>query len=158
MIPCRGRLWLLGWCRFGPAVSASIVAQCRLEGFVEEVPLVGAAPRLRRGMLAAASRPSIGPSCSFVVEFGPSPGGVLFPWATMASADFSPPIGCRCRFPAPVARKAEEISQGKTLLLPSSAAGFTAVVYGLAVGLSRPTPGYPTIAALYPVPVRRLRG
>jgi hypothetical protein len=46
----------------------------------------------------------------------------------MASADFSPPVRNRSRPPAPANRRGGEISQGKTLILPSSAAGFTCVV------------------------------
>ena len=60
--------------------------------------------------------------------------------------------------PAPIVWRGEEISQGKTLLLPSSAAGFTLRGIRLAFGLSRPSPGHPTPQALYPVPVRQLRG
>ena len=75
----------------------------------------------------------------------------------MASADFSRPIGGRRRPPAPIVRRDREISQGKTLILPSSAAGFTCARVRLAFGLPRPLPGYPTAPASYPVPVRQLR-
>ena len=43
----------------------------------------------------------------------------------MASADFSTPIERRRRCPAPMIWRDAKISQGKTLLLPSNAAGFT---------------------------------
>jgi len=43
----------------------------------------------------------------------------------MASADFSPLVRDCCQPPAPIVWRGEEISQGKTLLLPSNAAGFT---------------------------------
>jgi hypothetical protein len=88
--------------------------------------------------LAAAPRPSKGPSCSLLVEwglveFGPSPAR-----ATMASADFSPSFGSRSRPPAPVARRNGEISRGKTLILHSIAAGFTVAVSAWLSGVPIP--------------------
>src|ERR1700693_1415912 len=55
------------------------------------------------------------------------------------------------------ARRDEEVSQGKTLLLRSGAAGFTCARVRVIIGRPRPLPGYPTAPALYPVSVRRLR-
>jgi hypothetical protein len=74
-------------------------------------------------------------------------------WATMASADFSTPIGRRRRRPAPVVRRDVEISQGKTLLLPSNAAGFTCAMSAWLLGfpvLCRVTPPHlPAIRCLF---------
>ena len=77
--------------------------------------------------------------------------------ATTASADSSPPIRCRCRHPAPVARRGEEVSQGKTLLLRSGAAGFTCARVQMIIGRPRPLPGYTAMPTLYPISVRQLR-
>jgi len=77
--------------------------------------------------------------------------------ATTASADSSSPVRCRCRHPAPVARRSEQVSQGKTLLLRSGAAGFTCARVQVTIGRPRPLPGYPTAPASYPISVRRLR-
>jgi len=49
-----------------------------------------------------------------------------------------------------------QVSQGKTLMLRSSAAGFTCVRVRMIFGRPRPLPGYPTAPAFYPVSVRRL--
>jgi len=146
MIPCRRRLWLLSRPRSGSAFPAGAVAQRGLQGFVEKVPLVRAAllPLHVHRLVQAA--PCLSNSA-------------LRPVArtTMASADFSRPIGGRRRPPAPIVWRDREISQGKTLILPSSAAGFTCARVRLAFGLPRPLPGYPTAPASYPVPVRQLR-
>ena len=56
-----------------------------------------------------------------------------------------------------IARRSGEVSQGKTLLLRSGAAGFTCARVRMTFGHPRPLPGYPTTPALYPVSVRRLR-
>jgi len=76
----------------------------------------------------------------------------------MASADFSAPVEHRRRPPAPIVWRNAEISQGKTLILPSVAAGFTCARVRLAFGRSRPLPGYPTAPACYPMSVRQLQG
>ena len=71
----------------------------------------GLLPRLREGrLLAQRFSPSRRPR-----EAGP----------TMASADPSAAIGCRRRHPAPVARRAEEVSHGDALHFLGAAAGFT---------------------------------
>src|SRR3546814_17487604 len=49
------------------------------------------------------------------------------------------------------------ISQGKTLILHSVAAGFTCARVCLNIGRPGPLPSYPTAPASYPVPVRQLR-
>jgi hypothetical protein len=41
----------------------------------------------------------------------------------------------------------EEVSQGKTLLLRSGAAGFTCARVRVMIGRPRPSPGYPTAPA-----------
>jgi hypothetical protein len=118
----------------------------RPSGLRRECPL---GPR----RLAAASRPVL-------VQAAPClSNSALRPVArtTMASADFSRPIGGRRRPPAPIVSRDREISQGKTLIFPSSAAGFTCARVRLAFGLPRPLPSYPTAPASYPVPVRQLR-
>ena len=77
--------------------------------------------------------------------------------ATMASADFSPPVGCRCRPPAPVVWKAGRSPRVRQCSFPRApadlpswrTAGFRA---------SPSDAGSPHHAALYPLPVRRLRG
>ncbi len=56
-----------------------------------------------------------------------------------------------------IARRQAEISQGKTLLLRSGAAGFTGARVQVNFGRPRNLPGCPTAPALYPVPFRRLR-
>ena len=56
-----------------------------------------------------------------------------------------------------IVRRGREISQGKTLILRSGAAGFTSARVRLNIGRPGPWPGYPTAPALYPVPVRQLR-
>jgi len=70
----------------------------------------------------------------------------------MASADFSTPIGARCRDPARCRPREEEISLGKTLILPPVAAGFTRVVSerlsGLAVHCRLTPPHRPHIRFL----------
>ncbi len=146
MIPCRRRLWLLSRPRSGSAFPAGAVAQRGLQGFVENVPLVRAAllPLHLHRLVQAAPYLS---------------NSALRPVArtTMASADFSRPIGGRRRPPAPIVSRDREISQGKTLIFPSSAAGFTCARVRLAFGLPRPLPSYPTAPASYPVPVRQLR-
>jgi len=117
VIPCRERLRLLVPRRSGSAFPAEAVAQRGLEGFVEKVPLICAAlPPLPAHRIVQAA-PWLSNSALHPMV-----------WATMASADFSSCVGGRLRPPAPVARRQEEISQGKTLILPPSAAGYTAVV------------------------------
>ena len=74
-----------------------------------------------------------------------------------ASHGQAPPVRCRCRRPAPVARRSGEVSQGKTLLLRSGAAGFTCARVRMIIGRPRPLPGCPTTPAFYPISVRRLR-
>jgi len=109
MIPHRECLRLLGRCRSGSAFPADVVAQRRLEGLVEEVPLVNAAllPLHIHRMVQAAPWLS---------------NSALHPmvWVTMASADFSPLVRGCSQPPAPIVRRGKEISQGKTLLLPSN--------------------------------------
>src|SRR5450432_532924 len=114
MIPHRGCLWLLARRRSGSAFPADAVAQRRLERLVEEVPLVNAAllPLHIHRMTQAA--PWLSNSALHPVRR-----------ATMASADFSPFVRDCFQPPAPIVWRDEEISQGKTLLLPSNAAGFT---------------------------------
>lgn len=75
----------------------------------------------------------------------------------MASADFSQPILRHCCRRTPVPRRGWEISQGKTLILHSVAAGFTCARVCLNIGRPGPWPSYPTAPASYPVPVRQLR-
>ena len=146
MVPRRRRLWLLSRPRSGAAFPVGAVAQRSLQGLVEEVPLVRAAllPLHVHRLVQAA--PCLSDSA-------------LRPVArtTMASADFSRPIGGCRQPPAPIVWRDREISQGKTLILPSSAAGFTCARVRLAFGRPRPLPGYPTAPASYPVPVRQLR-
>jgi hypothetical protein len=146
MVQCRRRLWLLSRPRSGAAFPAAAVAQRSLQGFVEKVPLVRAAllPLHVHRLVQAA--PCLSNSA-------------LRPVArtTMASADSSRPIGNRRRPPAPFVWRDREISQGKTLILRSSAAGFTCARVRLAFGLPRPLPGYPTAPASYPMSVRQLR-
>jgi hypothetical protein len=103
-------------------------------------------------MIQAAPRPSPGQALCLS-------NSALCPVArtTTASADFSAPIRDRCRPPAPIVRRGREISQGKTLILRSVAAGFTFARVRLAFGRSRPLPGYPTAPASYPMSVRQLR-
>src|ERR1700693_906541 len=55
------------------------------------------------------------------------------------------------------ARRDEEVSQGKTLLLRSGAAGFTCARVRMTIGRPRPLPVSPTAPALYPISVRQLR-
>lgn len=50
-----------------------------------------------------------------------------------------------------------EISQGKTLVFPSVAAGFTGVPFRMIIGRDHPQLAYPDTPAFYPVPVRPLR-
>src|SRR6185437_5380189 len=111
MVPCRGRLRLLLRRRSGSAVAADTVAQRDLEGLVEKVPLVCTAllPLPAHRLVQAA--PCLSNSALHPVVR-----------AIMASADFSSRVGGRLRPPAPVPRRQEEISQGKTLILPSGAA------------------------------------
>jgi hypothetical protein len=146
MVPCRRRLWHLDRSRSGSAFPGCVVAQRSLQGFIEEVPLVRTAlpPLHVHRMIQAA--PCLSNSA-------------LRPVArtTTASADFSTPIGDRCRPPAPIVWRDAEISQGKTLFLRSVAAGFTGARVRLAFGRSRPLPGYPTAPASYPMSVRQLR-
>jgi len=54
-------------------------------------------------------------------------------------------------------RRDAEVSQGKTLLLPSVAAGFTCARVRVIIGHPHPRLGYPAAPALYPISVRRLR-
>ncbi len=56
-----------------------------------------------------------------------------------------------------VAPRPAEASQGKTLIFPPVAAGFTSVRVRMTIGRPRPPPGYPTTPAYYPVSVRPLR-
>src|ERR1019366_7859435 len=116
LVPCRARLWLLVRYGSGSAFSVDAVAQRSLEGFIEKVPLVRVAllPLHAHRMVQAAPWLS---------------NSALRPVArtTMASADFSSLAGGRCRSPAPASRRGREISQGKTLILRSPAAGFTCV-------------------------------
>ena len=71
----------------------------------------------------------------------------------MASADFSAPVVRRRRRPAPVVWRDAEISQGKTLLLPPNAAGFTRAMSDWLLGfrvLCRVTPPHqPAIRFLF---------
>ncbi len=66
---------------------------------------------------------------------------------TMASADPSSTIGCRRRHPTPVARRAGEVSHGKTLHFLGSAAGSTRACDGRSIGRPRLLPGCPTALA-----------
>jgi len=50
-----------------------------------------------------------------------------------------------------------EISQGKALIFPPVAAGFTSARVRMTIGHPRQQPGYPTASASYPVSVRRRR-
>ena len=117
MFPGRGHLWLPGRRGSGSAFAADAVARCGLEGFAGEVPLVRTAllPLHARRIVQAA--PWLSDSALHPLA-----------WATMASAGFSPHSRNRLRPPAPVARRSEEISQGRTPILPSNAAGFTDAV------------------------------
>src|SRR5207253_7915442 len=69
--------------------------------------------------------------------------------------DPSAAIGCRRRHPAPVARRAEEVSHGNSLHFLGSAAGSTRACGGRSIGRPRLLPGCPTALALYPISVRR---
>jgi len=92
-------------------------------------------------------------TCSLAVEFGPSSvRGLLRPLLTSPSASLHVAVHLLGIVPKP-----KEISQGKTLILRSVAAGFTNARVCLAFGRPRPMPGYPTAPAFYPVPVRQLR-
>ena len=71
----------------------------------------------------------------------------------MASADFSTPIEPRRRRPVPMIWRDAKISQGKTLLLPSNAAGFTCAMSDWLLGFPvhcRVTPSHqPAIRCLF---------
>ena len=54
------------------------------------------------------------------------------------------------------ARKAGEVSHGKTLHFLGATAGSTRARDGRSIGRPRPSPGCPTALALYPMSVRRL--
>jgi len=126
--------------------SGQAVAQRSHQDFVEKVPLVHAALLPLHAHRTVQAAPCLSNSA-------------LRPVArtTMASADFSRTIGDRRRPPAPIVWRDREISQGKTLSLPSGAAGFTCARVRFAFGRSRPLPGYPTAPACYPMSVRQLR-
>ena len=142
LVPYRGRLWRLECLGSGSAFAVDTVAQRRLQGLVEKVPLVhaGLPPLHVHRMLQTA--PWLSNSALHPVV-----------WATMASADFSPLAGGRLRPPAPVARRNKEISQGKTLLLHSTAAGCTCVVsvkpLGFSIGGRIAPPHRPCIRFLF---------
>jgi hypothetical protein len=117
LIPYRKRSWLLARRGSGSAFPSDAVARRVPRGFVQKPPwsntallplhahrMVQAAPWLSNSALRPVAR------------------------TTMASADFSLPVRGRCQPPAPANRRGREISQGKTLILPSIAAGFTCVV------------------------------
>jgi hypothetical protein len=88
-----------------------------------------------------------------ITEFSPSPvTRLIWPLLTPPSP-FSDITAAVLR----IVRRSREVSQGKTLILRSVAAGFTCARVCLAIGHPRPMPGYPTAPALYPVPVRQLR-
>ena len=129
-----------------PPSQGQAVAQRSLQGLIEEVPLVRTALLPLHVHRTVQAAPCLSNSA-------------LRPVArtTMASADFSAPVEDRRRPPAPIVWRNAEISQGKTLILPSIAAGFTCAHVRLAFGRSRPLPGYPIAPAWYPVPVRPLR-
>src|SRR5208282_1216299 len=144
--PCRRRLWLLAHPRSGSAFPAGAVAHCSHQGLIEKVPLVRTALlplHVHRTVQAAACL-----SNSALRSVART---------TTASADFSAPVEGRRRPPAPIVWRDAEISQGKTLILPSVAAGFACARVRLAFGRSRPLPGYPTAPAWYPMSVRQLR-
>jgi len=89
-------------------------------------------------------------------EFGPSPDDTLsgyYGLGWLLSNPSDAVADTLLRF----ARKGEEVSQGKTLLLRSGAVGFTCARVRMMIGRPRPWPGYPAAPALYPLSVRRLR-
>ena len=126
-----------------------------LQDLVKEVQLLTDALLPRRfHRVALVCSPAFAGGRLLAQRFSPS----RLPYrsgATMASADSSATIGCRRRHPAPVVRRAEEASHGKTLHFLGVTAGFTRARDGRSIGRPRPSPGCPTALALYPISVRR---
>ena len=92
---------------------------------------------------------------SLAQRFGPSrrPRGSVLLWPRLTPPRPSDAVaGTLLRF----ARRAGEVSHGKTLHFPEAAAGSTRARDRRSIGRPRPMPGCPTALALYPVPVRRL--
>jgi hypothetical protein len=145
--PRRVSLLLLARPRPGSAVAEVAVAHRCFQDLVNEVQLLADALLPRRCHRVALV-------CSLAQRFGPSRLS-LRSGATTASADSSAAFGCRHRHPTPVARRAAEVSHGKTLHFHGAAAGFTDARDGRSIGRPRPPPGCPTAPALYPISVRR---
>ena len=76
---------------------------------------------------------------------------------TTASADSSVPIPAVSSQVVRFARTGTEASQGKSCHRRSALAGFTPTPVRMTIGPPRPLPGYPTVRALYPISVRRVR-
>ena len=112
--PSRMYSWLLARLGSGSAFACDAVAR--------RVP-----PALRPSLqhrLAASSHRSLGSRLLLGCRIRSFAG---FPQTTTTSADFSRSVRNRHRPPTPIVWRNREISQGKTLLLPSIAAGFTCV-------------------------------
>ena len=76
---------------------------------------------------------------------------------TTASADSSVSVPAVSSRVVRFARTDAEASQGKSCHRRSALAGFTHTHVRMTTGPPRPWPGYPTVQALYPVSVRRVR-
>ena len=146
-LPRRLGLLLRVRLRLGSAEARTAVAHRCLQGLVKEVQLLADALLPHRFHRVARV-------CSLAQRFSPSR-RPLEAGPTMASADPSAAIGCRRRHPAPVARRAEEVSHGNSLHFLGSAAGSTRACDGRSIGRPRLLPGCPTALALYPISVRR---
>jgi hypothetical protein len=147
-LPRRVSLRLLARPCLGSAEARLAVAHRCLQSLVKEVQLLADALLPRRFHRVALV-------CSLAQRFSPSrlPHGWALLWPRLTPPRPSDAVAdTLLRF----ARRAEEVSHGKTLHFLGATAGFTRARDRRSIGRPRPSPGCPTALALYPVPVRRL--
>ena len=147
-LPRRISLPLLARSCLGSAEAGTAVAQRCLQGLVKEVQLLTAALLPRRCHRVALV-------CSLAQRFGPlhRPIGSALLWPRLTPPQ---PSGAVTDTLLRFARRAREVSHGKTLHFPEAAAGSTRAMNRRSIGRPRPMPGCPTALALYPVSVRQL--
>src|SRR5208282_775187 len=146
-LPRRVSLRLLARPRLGSAEAGAAVAHRCFQGLVEEVQLLADALLPRRVHRVALV-------CSLAQRFSPSrlPNG----WALLRRLLTPPrPSDAVADILLRFARRAEEVSHGKTLHFPGVAAGSTRACDRRSIGRPRLSPGCPTALALYPISVRR---
>jgi hypothetical protein len=146
-LPRRVSLPLLARSRLGSAEAGTAVAHRCLQGHFKEVPLLADALLPRRCHRVALVC-SLG---SEIQPFAPALRPALLRPRLTPPRPSDAVTDTLLRF----ARRAAEVSHGKTLHFPEVAAGCTRAHVRRSIGCPRPRPGCPTALALYPMSVRR---